>query len=64
MLLSYPYKFMSGYLYFLNKLKDKRPYMGLYDQMQNLFPIHGNSFQRKATLTAIPYILHYCQVLI
>ena len=55
---------MSGYLYFLNKLKDKRPYMGLYDQMQNLFPIHGNSFQRKAKLIAIPYILHYCQVLI
>ena len=43
-ILSYTYKFMSGYLYFPKKL-------------QNLFPINGNSFQRKPKLIATPYIL-------
>ena len=41
---------MSGYLYFPNNLKDIEdhiPYTGLYDKLQNLFPINGNSFQRK-----------------
>ena len=31
--------------------------MGLHDKLQNLFPINGNSFQRKPKLIAIPYIL-------
>ena len=52
-----PYKFMSGYLYFHNNLRHKGPYIGLYDNLQNLFPVHGNSFQRKSKLIATPYIL-------
>ena len=51
-ILSYPYKFMSGYLYFPNNLRHKRPYIGWY-----VFPINGNSFQRKTKLIATPYIL-------
>ena len=50
---------MSGYLYFPNNLKDIEdhiPYTGLY-KLQNLFPINGNSFQRKPKLIATPYIL-------
>ena len=47
---------MSGYLYFLNNLKDKRPYIGLYDKLKNLQD-NGNSFQRKTELIATPYIL-------
>ena len=27
-----PYKFMSGYLYFYNNLKDKRQYIGLHSK--------------------------------
>ena len=46
--LSYPYKFMSCYLYFLNN----------NDKLQNVFPINGNSFQRKSKLIATPYILY------
>ena len=57
-ILSYPYKLMSGYLYFSNNLKDrKKPYIGWYDKLENLFPINGNSFQGKTKLIAIPYIL-------
>ena len=53
-----PYKFMSDYLYFPNNLKDiKKPYIDLYDKLQNLFPINGNSFQRKPKLIATPYVL-------
>ena len=49
---------MSGYLYFPNNLKDiKRPYIGWYDKLQNLFPINSNSFQRKAKFIASTYIL-------
>ena len=44
---------MTGYLYFPNNLKD----IGLDDKLQNLFPINGNSFQRKPKLIATPYIL-------
>ena len=33
--------------------------MGLHDKLQNLFPINGNSFQRKPKLIAIPYILQW-----
>ena len=50
---------MNSYLYFPNNLKDKRhkrPYIGLYDRLQNLFPINGNSFQRKPTLTSIRFV--------
>ena len=35
----------------------RRPYLGLYDKVQTLFPINGNSFQRKPKLIATPYIL-------
>ena len=54
-----PYKFMSGYVYFPNNLKDIKDhnYMGLYDDLQNLFPINGNSVQRKPKLIATPYVL-------
>ena len=38
-------------LYFHNNLKDIK--------LQNLFPINGNSFQRKPKLIATPYILQY-----
>ena len=31
--------------------------MGLYDKLQNLFPINGSIFQRKRKLIATPYIL-------
>ena len=58
LVLTNPYKFVSGYLYLPNNLKDiKRPYIGLYDKFQNLFPINGNSFQRKPKLIATPHIL-------
>ena len=46
---------MNGYLYFPNNLH-KRPYVGLYDKSQNLFPNNGDSFQRKSKLIATPYI--------
>ena len=37
---------MSCYLYFTNNLKrHKRPYIGLYDNLQKLSPINGNSFK-------------------
>ena len=50
---------MSGYVYFPNNLKDIKDhnYMGLYDDLQNLFPINGNSVQRKPKLIATPYVL-------
>ena len=48
---------MSGYCYFSNNLKHKILYIGLYDKLQNLFPINGESFQRKPKLIANPYIL-------
>ena len=52
------YKFVSGYLYFPNNLKDIRDHMwALYDNLQNLFPINGNNFKRKPKLIATPYIL-------
>ena len=35
----------------------EKPYIGLYDKLQNLFRIEGNSFQSKPKLIAIPYIL-------
>ena len=50
---SYPYKFISGYLYFPNDLKDIQDHI----QLQNPFPINGNSFERKPELIANPYIL-------
>ena len=53
---------MSGYLYFHNNLRHKGPYIGLYDNLQNLFPINGNSFKRKPKLIATPYILQQCYV--
>ena len=43
---------MSGYCYFPNNLKHKILYIGLYDKLQNLFPINGESFQRKPKLIA------------
>ena len=44
---------MSGYLYFPNNLKDvKRLCIGWYDKLQNLFPVNGNSSQRKNKLIA------------
>ena len=46
---------MSAYLYFFNNLY--RPYIGLYDKLQNLFPVNGSSFKRKPKLIATPYIL-------
>ena len=55
---------MSGYLSFPNNVKDKRPHIGLYDNLQNLFPINGNSFQRKSKLIATPYVLQSCYVYI
>ena len=48
---------MSGYLYFHSKLKYIKPHIGLDDTLQNLFPINGNSFQRKLKLMAAPYIV-------
>ena len=47
---------MSGYLYFQNNLKDIKDHIGWYD-VENPFPINGNSFQRKTKLIATPYIL-------
>ena len=44
---------MSAYLYFSNNLY--RPYIGLYDKLQNLFPVNGSSFKRKPKLIATPY---------
>ena len=38
--------------------RHKRTYIGWYDKLQNLFPINGNSFQRKPKLIATPYILY------
>ena len=37
--------------------KDRRPYIALYDKLQNLFPVNGNSFLKKPKLIATPYIL-------
>ena len=54
-----PYNFISGYLYFSNNLRHKRPYIGLYDNLKNLSPINGNSFQRKPKLIPTSYILQY-----
>ena len=49
---------MSGYLYFPNNLKDVEGHIiGLYDKLQNLFPINANSLQGKPKLIATPYIL-------
>ena len=49
---------MGGDLYIPNNLKEyKRPYIGWYDKLQNLFPINGNGFQRKTKLIATFYIL-------
>ena len=31
--------------------------MGLYDKLENIFPINDNSFQRKPKLIATPFIL-------
>ena len=42
---------MSGYL------RHRIRYIGLYDKLQNIFPIHDNSFQRKPKLIATPYFL-------
>ena len=44
------------FLHFQQLKKHRRPYIGLYDKLQNLFPINGNSFQRKPKLIATPYI--------
>ena len=57
---------MSGYLYLPNiQLKrHRRPYRGLYDNLQILFPINSNSFQRKPKLIATTYILQQCYVYI
>ena len=44
--------------------RHKRPYIGLYDNLQNLFSIDSNSFQRKPKLIATPYILQQCCVYI
>ena len=40
---------MSGYLYFLNNLKNINDDI----KLQNLFPINGNSFQRKPRLIVV-----------
>ena len=51
---------MSGYSYFPNNLKDIKDhidYIAKKTTLQNLFPINGNSFQRKTTLIATHYIL-------
>ena len=65
-LLSCSYKCMSCCLHFPNNLKDikfkrhkrhRRPYIGLYDRLQNIFPIKVNSFQRKPKLIGTLYIL-------
>ena len=42
-----PYKVMSGYLYFPNNVKDIKDHN---DNLQNLFPINSNSFQRNVNL--------------
>ena len=44
---------MSGYLYFLNNLKDRKdhiPYIGLYNKLQNHFRITSSSFQEEHQL--------------
>ena len=38
---------MSGYLYFPNNVKDIKEHN---DNLQNLFPINSNSFQRNVNL--------------
>ena len=48
---------MSGHLYFPNNLKDIEDHMGVYDKLQNLFPISGNRFQRKHKLK-LPLIFY------
>ena len=40
---------MRGYLYFPNNSRHKRPYVGLYDNLQNRFQI----FQRKPKLLMV-----------
>ena len=40
---------MRGYLYFPNNSKDKMPYIGLYDNLQNRFQI----FPRKPKLLMV-----------
>ena len=51
---------MGGYLYFPNNLKDIKDHIKA-DMIcfQNLFPINGNSFQRKTKLIPTPYIFQY-----
>ena len=45
---------MSGYLYFLNNVKNiRRPYVDLHDKLENPFPINSNSFQRKPELISL-----------
>ena len=36
---------MSDYLYFPNNVRHKRPHIGLYNKLQNIFTIKSNSFQ-------------------
>ena len=48
---------MSGYSYFSNNLKDRKVHIGSYDNLQNLFLINDNNFQRKPELAATTYIL-------
>ena len=55
-----PYKFMSSYFYFPNKLKDKKSHIDLDDNFQNLFPINGNySCPLYFTLVLCLYLKQY-----
>ena len=37
--------------------RHERPYIGLYDKLQNIFPVNDKIFQSKLKLIATPYIL-------
>ena len=49
---------MSGYYYFPNNLKDIKD----HDKLQKLFPINGNSFQRKPKLIATLPLIFYSSI--
>ena len=50
------YKFMNVWRLWYEDIY-KIPYIGVYDKLKNIFPIIGNSFQRKPKIIAAPYIL-------
>ena len=50
---------MSGYLHFSNNLRHRRPYIGLYDKLQNLLQLMVTVFKENLNFS---YPLYYTAV--